>query len=554
MIEKLYRDIKHIIDTALPEVIPDKAVKRALQDYEKPAGRTVIIAVGKAAWQMAKSAAEAVPDYDCGLVITRYGHLNGPLARFEMFEAGHPLTDENSFRAARRALEVADGLTRDDTVIFLVSGGASAIFEYSELPVTRLQEISDILIKGGADITAINAVRKRLSLVKGGRFAQRCRPARVLNLILSDVINGAPDTVGSGPGCPDTSSEELARETVRKYNLDVELQPTCRQLDNVTTKIIGDNRLLADAAAEAARQLGYETEIVSTSLCGNAEEEGHKLAELANKAKGKKAFIGSGEPLVEVIGTGRGGRAQQLVLATLEEIKGRNIALASLGSDGKDGASDAAGGYVDGTTVYALPDWHDYLLNNDAHNALLKTGGLIYTGPTGTNVNDLMIVLTQGDNMEEKKSYYEPLPAQMAALCEGQKYLMTVLANSSALLKQVMPDLNWAGYYIKHGDKLLLGPFQGLPACEVIAMGNGVCGTSAARRETVVVPNVHEFPGHIACDSASNSEIVIPLFVNGEVWGVLDIDSPIFERFDETDRYYLEKTARIIEQAVSNCL
>jgi GAF domain-containing protein len=151
-----------------------------------------------------------------------------------------------------------------------------------------------------------------------------------------------------------------------------------------------------------------------------------------------------------------------------------------------------------------------------------------------------------------KNETYENLIMQFEGLMSDQKYLITLLSNASALLMDNLDDLNWSGFYLYRDGKLILGPFQGKVACEIIEMGKGVCGTSATKDETVLVRNVHEFPGHIACDSASNSEIVIPLHVNGRLFGVLDIDSPKLERFDETDRKNLEIIARIIEKSIEN--
>ncbi len=151
-----------------------------------------------------------------------------------------------------------------------------------------------------------------------------------------------------------------------------------------------------------------------------------------------------------------------------------------------------------------------------------------------------------------KNETYENLIMQFEGLMSDQKYLITLLSNASALLMDNLDDLNWSGFYLYRDGKLILGPFQGKVACEIIEMGKGVCGTSATKDETVLVRNVHEFPGHIACDSASNSEIVIPLHVRDRLFGVLDIDSPKLERFDETDRKNLEIIARIIEKSIEN--
>ena len=151
-----------------------------------------------------------------------------------------------------------------------------------------------------------------------------------------------------------------------------------------------------------------------------------------------------------------------------------------------------------------------------------------------------------------KQQNYEIMIEQLEGLCQSPEYLITLLSNTSALIKQSMEDLNWAGYYIMKDGKLILGPFQGLVACEKIEVGKGVCGTAVKERKTILVKNVHEFPGHIACDSASNSEIVVPIIIDDEVWGVLDIDSPSLNRFDETDQKYLEQAVEIITTAIKS--
>ena len=151
-----------------------------------------------------------------------------------------------------------------------------------------------------------------------------------------------------------------------------------------------------------------------------------------------------------------------------------------------------------------------------------------------------------------KQQNYEIMIEQLEGLCQSPEYLITLLSNTSALLKQSMEDLNWAGYYIMKDGKLILGPFQGLVACEKIEVGKGVCGTAVKERKTILVKNVHKFPGHIACDSASNSEIVVPIIIDDEVWGVLDIDSPSLNRFDETGQKYREQAVEIITNAIQS--
>ena len=397
-----------IVAEAIAAVLPDAAVRRALEGLTFP-GRVLLVAAGKAAWQMAKAASDCLGSrIDAGVVVTKYGHIPGPLANFDCYEAGHPVPDENSFRGTRAALDLVANLTEKDTVLFLLSGGGSALFEKPLIPAEELQDITEQLLACGADITEINTIRKRLSAVKGGRFAQLCSPARVESVILSDILGDPPDMIASGPACPDASTAEDARRIQRKYGLkmspealrllDVE---TPKELDNVHTRITGSVRELCAAAAAACRRLGYEPMVLTDCLCCEAKDAGSFLASvLKTHAESERslAFIAGGETVVVLSGRGLGGRNQELALAAAPGIAGLpGAAVFSVGSDGTDGPTDAAGGYADGDTAETLKNLGTpadaVLRENDAYHALEKTGGLIVTGPTGTNVNDVAVAL-----------------------------------------------------------------------------------------------------------------------------------------------------------------
>ena len=397
-----------IVAEAIAAVLPDAAVRRALEGLTFP-GRVLLVAAGKAAWQMAKAASDCLGSrIDAGVVVTKYGHVPGPLANFDCYEAGHPVPDENSFRGTRAALDLVANLTEKDTVLFLLSGGGSALFEEPLIPAEELQDITAQLLACGADITEINTIRKRLSAVKGGRFAQLCSPARVESVILSDILGDPPDMIASGPACPDSSTAEDARRIQRKYGLkmspealrllDVE---TPKELDNVHTRITGSVRELCAAAAAACRRLGYEPAVLTDCLCCEAKDAGSFLASvLKTHAESEKslAFIAGGETVVVLSGRGLGGRNQELALAAAPGIAGLpGAAVFSVGSDGTDGPTDAAGGYADGDTAETLKNLGTpadaVLRENDAYHALEKTNGLIVTGPTGTNVNDVAVAL-----------------------------------------------------------------------------------------------------------------------------------------------------------------
>ena len=397
-----------IVAEAIAAVLPDAAVRRALEGLTFP-GRVLLVAAGKAAWQMAKAASDCLGSrIDAGVVVTKYGHVPGPLANFDCYEAGHPVPDENSFRGTRAALDLVANLTEKDTVLFLLSGGGSALFEEPLIPAEELQDITEQLLACGADITEINTIRKRLSAVKGGRFAQLSSPARVESVILSDILGDPPDMIASGPACPDSSTAEDARRIQRKYGLKMSTEAlrlldaeTPKELDNVHTRITGSVRELCAAAAAACRRLGYEPMVLTDCLCCEAKDAGSFLASvLKTHAESEKslAFIAGGETVVVLSGRGLGGRNQELALAAAPGIAGLpGAAVFSVGSDGTDGPTDAAGGYADGDTAETLKNLGTpadaVLRENDAYHALEKTGGLIVTGPTGTNVNDVAVAL-----------------------------------------------------------------------------------------------------------------------------------------------------------------
>ena len=407
MTPTLRRDADAIIRSSLNAVLPDEAVRRALKAFAPRGGRVLLVAAGKAAWQMAHAAVEALGRVDGGVVVTKYGHVKGEIPGVTCCEAGHPVPDENSFAATEKALTLVQSLTAEDTVLFLLSGGGSALFERPLLPGEELQDITSQLLASGADIVEMNTIRKRLSAVKGGRFAQACAPAEVFSIVLSDILGDPLDMIASGPAVPDTSTCAQALAIAEKYHLNLSeqaktllQQETPKALDNVTTRITGSVRELCTAAANACRKLGYEPILLTDQLCCEAREAGSFLGSIVRTHTGhgkKLAYIAGGETVVHLTGRGLGGRNQELALAAAPAIAGRNAAVFSVGSDGTDGPTDAAGGYVDGETLAALAakGWNvfDTLQHNDAYHALRAVEGLIMTGATGTNVNDVAVAL-----------------------------------------------------------------------------------------------------------------------------------------------------------------
>ena len=397
-----------IVASSIRAVQPDEAVSRALSGQHF-SGRIVLVAAGKAAWQMAKAAHNCLGDrISAGVVVTKYDHVMGPIADFDCREAGHPVPDENSFRGTQAALDLVSGLTAEDTVLFLLSGGGSALFEKPLVPGEVLQDVTGQLLACGADIVEINTIRKRLSAVKGGRFAQLCAPAHVFSIVLSDILGDPLDMIASGPAYPDTSTCEQAIAIARKYDLKLSdqawellAQETPKELHNVTTLITGSVRELCTAAGNACRELGYEPILLTDQLCCQAKEAGSFLASVlkTHAGDGKNlAFLAGGETVVQLTGKGKGGRNQELALSAAIGLDGLDgMAVFSVGSDGTDGPTDAAGGYADGDTAAALRakglEIYQVLQNNDAYHALQLSGGLIITGPTGTNVNDVAVAL-----------------------------------------------------------------------------------------------------------------------------------------------------------------
>lgn len=404
----LRQKANQIIKESLEAVMPDCAVEKALENFQGSGGRTILVAAGKAAWQMAAAAVRVLGHVDDGIVITKYDHVKGEIPGVECREAGHPVPDENSFAATEKALEKVRNLKETDTVIFLLSGGGSALFEKPLISGEELQDITKQLLSCGADIVEMNTIRKRLSGVKGGRFALACTPARVYAIVLSDILGDPLDMIASGPAYPDSSTCEQANSIVKKYHLNLSSQAqalmqeeTPKNLTNVTTQITGSVRELCAASMKAALKLGYEPVLLTDELCCEAKEAGSMMASiLRTHAKHGKSlcFIAGGETVVHLTGSGKGGRNQELALSAAPGIAGlTNACVFSVGSDGTDGPTDAAGGYVDGETMERLRekglDVFSVLRNNDAYTALEAAGGLIVTGPTGTNVNDVTVAL-----------------------------------------------------------------------------------------------------------------------------------------------------------------
>ena len=419
----LREEADKIIKEAITKVLPDEAVKQALKNRKPVKGKLYLVAVGKAAWQMAKASADILKgQIEKGIVITKYGHIQGEISGIECFEAGHPVPDANTFAATQKVIGLTEELQADDQVLFLLSGGGSALFEKPLISTEELSDITKQLLACGADIVEMNTIRKRLSAVKGGKFARLCEPAAIFAIVLSDIVGDPLDMIASGPACADSALKKIetpiyviesrnmkdAIAIAEKYHLKLSERArallemeTAKTVTNVETSITGSVRNLCMAAKEACEKLGYETMILTDALQCEAKEAGAFLAAIAKTHQNTEkslAFIAGGETIVHVTGKGLGGRNQELALSAAEGLAAcKNTAIFSVGSDGTDGPTDAAGGYCDENTKEKLRragmNIYEVLKENDAYHALQKTGGLIITGATGTNVNDVAVVL-----------------------------------------------------------------------------------------------------------------------------------------------------------------
>ena len=408
---------------------PERAVARSLEvegDRISAGGegfeaeRVFILSAGKAAGPMARAAADLLGDHLAGgLVVTKDGHDEGPEA-LETLYASHPEPDGRGVEAARRARELAESLKEGDLLLALISGGASALLADPAPPIEieDLQRLTSDLLKSGADIEEINSVRKHVSVLKGGGLADLVHPAPTISLLLSDVVGDEPSSIASGPTTPDPTTLEGARETLQRYeiqtpesvqehlnNADETPKPGDEIFDSVVNVVCGGGRHASEAAAEKARELGYEPLVLSTLMTGDAAASGGLYAaiirealESGNPVNPPCAIVSGGEATVTVRGDGTGGPNLEFALSTAIELDGVDGWTAfAIDTDGNDGSTDAAGGQVSGMTAQRIrdsgPDPAKALANNDAYPALEAADALILTGPTGTNVNDLRVAL-----------------------------------------------------------------------------------------------------------------------------------------------------------------
>ncbi|MBN1261935.1 MAG: glycerate kinase [Anaerolineae bacterium] len=442
----LRADLALIRDAALRAVDPGQAVRRVLScdsgvlrvSHEAwpiaTGGRRLLVAAGKAAVPMAAEAAALLgPALTSGVVITKYGHTAGYSlpARLEVFEAGHPAPDAAGLQGAAAVVRLLETTTPQDLVLVLLSGGASALLPYpvEGLSLDDLQAATLALLRAGASIGELNTIRKHLSGIKGGQLAALSAPAQMIVLVLSDVVGDLLDVIASGPTAPDPSTFAEAWAILERYSLVEQAPPAVRLrlvrgvagaiaetpkpgdplFRTVHNIVIGSNRLAARAAVAEAERLGYASLLLSTFVEGKAREVGRVAAALARSLRvhgdplsPPACLVWGGETTVTVRGRGRGGRNQELAVAAALGIDGlAGVAIMALATDGTDGPTDAAGAVVDGATLSRARslglDPYASLDDNDTYPFLTATGDLLVTGPTGTNVNDLLVILVAPD-------------------------------------------------------------------------------------------------------------------------------------------------------------
>ncbi len=410
--------ILRILSAALEAVDPYIAVQKKLPELD---GRVFGLGIGKAAIPMMDALAAQLP-LAGGLAVTKFAS-RAISSLYTVIEGGHPIPDVRSLVAGKKVLEFVSSLQEDDTLVCLISGGGSALVTAPYVSLEDLQTLTSLLLSSGARIDEINTLRRQLDRIKGGGLA-RATKAKIISLILSDVIGNPLEAIASGPTAPDPTTNQDALKILDKY-FSVLATETRKQRDSlhsvtqwlrgsnrptnhdsifarVQNIIIADNKLASEAAAKQAEFEGFHTEVLTNELEGEAREIGVMLAKKMREEVAKQprpfCWIAGGETTVQVQGKGKGGRNQELALSAVNELKGLdNVLLIALATDGDDGPTDAAGAVITGESARRAAslglDAADYLSRNDAYPFFQALGDLLKPGPTGTNVNDLIFVI-----------------------------------------------------------------------------------------------------------------------------------------------------------------
>jgi glycerate 2-kinase len=423
MAASLRRQALRIFRAALKAADPYQAVLRHPRINPAPYRHIFVIGAGKASAQMARAMERFLgASITGGLINVKDGH-GAKLRRIQINECGHPIPDQRGVAGARRIAQIASEAGPDDLLVCLISGGASALLPLPApgISLAEKQKTTQLLLHCGASIHELNCVRKHISRIKGGQLARMAYPAKLLTLILSDVIGDDLDVIGSGPTVPDRSTFADARAIFEKYRIwkklpfavrerftsppDETPKPGDKIFEKTQNVVVGSNALAVDAAAAEARQLGYNPLVLSTFLEGEARQVARVHAAIAKEIraagrpiKAPACVISGGETTVTIRGKGLGGRNQEFALAAAIDIAGlRDVAILSAGTDGTDGPTDATGAVADGETLARAEtlglNASGFLMNNDSYHFFEATGNLIKTGPTGTNVADIQLIL-----------------------------------------------------------------------------------------------------------------------------------------------------------------
>lgn len=411
--------IHQMINAAIAAVDPFKSTQKKLQlagsqltvgrtSFDLSLGRLFVVAIGKAAVPMAKGALKHLGDLvSIGIAVTKKGQttvVEHPA--FETLFAAHPVPDESSVKAADAVIELLEQTAEGDVVLFLISGGASALCTKPLLGMEDWQALSQALLASGCSIQAFNTVRKQLDAVKGGGLGHLASPAKMMTLVLSDVIGNPIDMIGSGPTVPNRQSPADALAILEQYGVDngaaikkLNQLPRAQVQFESPYEFVGDLQIACDVAAAKAAELGYKTKILTTQIQGEASEAGRWAVEIAKDLERGECVIAGGETTVTLTGDGIGGRNQELALSAAIALEGiPDVVVATYATDGDDGPTNAAGAIVTGDTVKLGREKGleavEYLSNNDSHSYFGRLGDhLVITGQSGTNVNDLLFVM-----------------------------------------------------------------------------------------------------------------------------------------------------------------
>lgn len=438
--ETIIQIFNHAICAVAPAFLM-RGYSEQIRSYISERGfkQLLVIGFGKASYYMARTVCEEFDEKMIagGAVITKYGHTehgihasdirvqDAGLQGIRVFEAGHPVPDKNGMEATVEVIKLLKDNSDKTLVLCLISGGGSALLvaPYEGISLNDKQSITELLLQAGADITELNTVRKHISQVKGGRLAQIAFPSEVISLMISDVAGDRLDVIASGPTAPDNSSFKDAIEVIDKYGIIKKVPGNVMSIlnkgidglipetpagddtvfRNIQNIIIGSNRKAIKAAQSKAEALGIEAYVLSSEIKGQARDVGKWFAERAKEVKAEncdrvRCLISGGETTVKVKGKGQGGRNTELALSFAIEIEGiKGITMLSAGTDGTDGPTDAAGAIVDGQTVVQARnsglDPNEFLDNNDSYKFFKVVDSLLITGPTGTNVMDMQIIV-----------------------------------------------------------------------------------------------------------------------------------------------------------------